>query len=161
MRLTFLSKPRCVFCFVLFFLVWFFLWLHEKVLTLLLFPSSWKWRFLYSYKVHTLLILCRGVVRHCNYLGDISVAFSCSLPYMWHEVDHFAHARMSNYMWPMAFLGHPPSKFQPMSLNMNIFTCENHQLLEKMEKKTIVGWRLCAILNDKIICRWILMNFQL
>lgn len=31
----------------------------------------------------------------------------------------------------------------------------------KKDGKTIVGWRLCAILNDKIICRWILMNYQL
>jgi hypothetical protein len=34
----------------------------------------------FTYKNAHMLTLCRGVARHCNYLGDILVAFSFRLP---------------------------------------------------------------------------------
>jgi hypothetical protein len=37
------------------------------------------------------------------------------------------------------FFGHPPGKFLYMSLNLDLFTCENHQYSGKIEKLQLVG----------------------
>ncbi len=104
-----------------------------------------------------LLTLCRGVARHCNYLGDILVAFSFSLPCgMRYTTLTMPECLTIFDRW---FFGHPPGKFLYMSLNLDLFTCEKSLVFRK-DWETTVGWRFCAVFSHKVICRWILMSFQ-
>jgi hypothetical protein len=84
-----------------------------------------------------LLTLCMGVARHCNYLGDILVAFSFNLPcFMRHTTLSMPECWTISDQW---FLCRPPAKFQYMSLNLDLFTCEIHQYSGNIEKLQLVG----------------------
>jgi protein-S-isoprenylcysteine O-methyltransferase Ste14 len=78
-----------------------------------------------------------GVARHCNYLGDILVAFSFSLPCgMRYTTLSMPECLTIFDRW---FFGHPPGKFLYMSQNLYLFACENHQYSGKIEKLQLVG----------------------
>ncbi len=105
----------------------------------LLSMNSTLWGYLCSHtKMLTyLLTLCRGVARHCNYLGDILVAFSFSLPCgMRYTTLSMPECLTIFDRW---FFGHPPGKFLYMSQNLYLFACENHQYSGKIEKPQLVG----------------------
>jgi hypothetical protein len=95
-----------------------------------------------------LLTLCRGVARHSNYLWD---AFSFSLPCgMRYSTLSMPECLTIFDLW---FFCHPPGKY--MSLNLDLFTCENHQYSGKIEKLQFGDFG--ALFSQKII----IMSFQI
>jgi hypothetical protein len=81
--------------------------------------------------------LCRGVARHRNYLGDILVAFSFSLPCGMRYTTLSMPECLT--IFDLLFFCHPPGKFQCMSLNLDLFSCENDQYSGKIWKLQLFG----------------------
>ncbi len=96
--------------------------------------------------------LCAGVLQDIAIiLGIFSFSLPCGMRYSTLSMPECFT------IFDLWFFWHPPGKYT--SLNLDPFTCENHQYSGKIEKLQFGDF--CALFSHKIICRWIIMSFQI